>query len=199
MHEEFHRHRLSLLRRKRWLRRLLRPLPRRANIRRYPVIKWFAEAAGRLPFLWAFRRGTVVPALYAGSVLAMLPLYGIQFGLAFIAALLLRANVTVLFGLQLITNPLTVGPIYYVTYKTGMWLIATSGIGEGAVGWGTRINALFLGGIVLGVLLALMLDLTWRLMAWEGRTFRARWERLRHQAPEGAGPDSGVKRSSAVD
>src|SRR3546814_6139453 len=34
---------------------LLRPLPRRANVSRYPVIKWFAGLARRLPFLWSFR------------------------------------------------------------------------------------------------------------------------------------------------
>lgn len=180
MHEEFHRHRLSLLRRKRWLRRLLRPLPRRANVRRYPVIKWFAETARKLPFLWSFKRSHVLPALYSGAVLALLPLYGIQFALAFVLALLLRANVTVLFGLQLITNPFTVAPVYYLTYKIGMWLIATTGLGEGAVGWGTRINALFLGGIVLGLALALAIDLLWRLAAWEAKLFKARFERLRH-------------------
>jgi uncharacterized protein (DUF2062 family) len=190
MHEEFQRQRLSLLRRKRWLRRLLRPLPRRANIRRYPVIKWFAETAGRLPFLWSFKRSSVAPALYFGTVLAVLPLYGIQFALAFAAAILFRANVTVLFGLQLITNPLTLGPIYYVTYKIGMWLIATTGFGEGAVGWGTRINALFVGGIVLGLAIAVVIDLLWLLIAWEARVFRARFERLRHETEAVSKSDS---------
>lgn len=193
MHEEFHRHRLSLLRRKRWLRRLLRPLPRRANVRRYPVIKWFADRAHKLPFLWSFKRAQVLPALYLGSVVALLPLYGIQFGLAFALALLVRANLTVIIGLQLITNPITVGPIYYSTYKLGMWLIATTGLGEGAAGWGTRINALFVGGIVLGLIMAAAIDLIWRLAAWEARVFKARFERLRHltsQTPLAPKPDS---------
>ncbi len=184
MHEELHRHRLSLLRRKRWLRRLLRPLPRRANVRRYPVIKWFAERAGRLPFLWSFKRSSVVPALYFGSVLSFLPLYGVQFALAFAAALLLRANVTVMFGLQLITNPLTVGPIYYLTYKLGMWLMATTGMTGAVIGVGTRVNALFLGGTVAGLVTALLIDIAWQLVAWEARVFRARFERLKRANEE---------------
>lgn len=182
MHHELHRHRLSLLRRKRWLRRLLRPLPRRGNLRRYPVLKWFAERAHKLPYLWSFKRAQVVPALYAGTVLALLPLYGIHFGLALALALLLRANLTVMAGLQLITNPFTIGPVYYATYRVGLWLILTSGVGEGVVGWGTRINALFLGGIVVGLVLALVIDLFWRLAAWEARQFRARLARLHREA-----------------
>src|SRR3546814_1580974 len=50
----------------------------------------------------------VLPALYVGCVLSLLPVYGIQFGLALIFALLVRGNITVLMGLQLITNPFTI-------------------------------------------------------------------------------------------
>ncbi|PIQ38502.1 MAG: hypothetical protein COW59_01405, partial [Lysobacterales bacterium CG17_big_fil_post_rev_8_21_14_2_50_64_11] len=115
--EELDRHHRTLKQRRGWLRKLLRPLPRRANVARYPVIKWFAVMARRLPFLWSFRRQHVLPALYLGCVLSLLPVYGIQFGLALVFALLVRGNVTVLMGLQLLTNPFTAVPAYLVTYK----------------------------------------------------------------------------------
>ena len=62
-----------------WLRRL----PRRARLRRYPIIKFFAHYALRRPYLWSFRSEHVTPAIYAGFILTLLPLYGIQILLAF--------------------------------------------------------------------------------------------------------------------
>lgn len=35
-------------------------------------------------------------------------------------------------------------------------------------------NALFVGGAIVGVSVALLADLAWRLIAWEARIFRAR-------------------------
>lgn len=184
MQDELDRHHRSLFERRRRLRKLLRPLPRRANVRRYPVIKWFAEHANRRPYLWSFKRAHVLPSLYVGSVLALLPLYGLQGLLAFAAALLVRGNLTVMVALQFITNPFTIGPIYYFTYRVGMWLIATTGMGEGMAGWGTRVNALFLGGLVVGLATALAVDLVWRFAAWEAGLFRRRLAALRQQVED---------------
>lgn len=164
-------HRQWLARRRR-LRRWLRPLPRRANVARYPVIKWFAEAARRRPYLWSFKRAHVVPSLYVGAVLALMPVYGLQIVLGLALAILVRGNLTVMVALQMITNPLTLGPIYVGTYALGKWLIGLTGYGEGIGELGTRVNALMLGGLAGGLLLALALDLGWRLLAWEARRFK---------------------------
>jgi len=101
------------------VKRLLRPLPRRSNIRRYPVLKWFSGTALRRMYLWSFRRAQVIPALYAGWVIALVPLYGLQLILSFVAALVFRANLVVLAGLQLVSNPLTVLPLWYLNYLVG--------------------------------------------------------------------------------
>ena len=130
MSEEYERHFRELLARRRRLRNLLRPLPRRANIRRYPVIKRFAEMASKRPYLWSFKREQVVPALYVGGVISLLPLYGVQFLAALGAALLFRANLTVLIALQFITNPFTIVPLYLVAYQFGRLL---TGDGAGFV------------------------------------------------------------------
>jgi len=101
------------------VKRFLRPLPRRANIHRYPVLSWFKETARKRDYLWSFRRKEAVPALYAGWILTLMPLYGLQIFLAFFLALGVRGNLMILVGLQLVSNPLTVLPIWYVDYVVG--------------------------------------------------------------------------------
>lgn len=181
-------HRQWLARRRR-LRRWLRPLPRRANVARYPVIKWFAEAARKRPYLWSFKRAQVIPSLYVGAVLALMPVYGLQVALGLALAILVRGNLTVMIALQMVTNPLTLGPIYYGTHALGQWLIGLTGYGAGAGELGTRINALVIGGLVAGLGFALLLDLGWRLLAWEARHFSAQLRALHLlHAPKDDGP-----------
>ncbi|NBD37767.1 MAG: DUF2062 domain-containing protein [Verrucomicrobia bacterium] len=100
-------------------KRILRFLPRRSNVHRYPGLKWFARAARKRLYLWSFRVKAVVPALYAGCILALLPLYGVQLPLSALLALLVRANLPVLVGLQFISNPVTVVPVYLTGYQVG--------------------------------------------------------------------------------
>ncbi len=183
MSDELESHRRDYYARRRRLRRFLRHLPRKGNVRRYPFVKWFAEFAQRRPYLWSYKRSSVIPALYAGCVLALMPTMGIQIPLAFAAALLLRANLSVMVATQFITNPFTAVPVYSATYLLGHWLIDWSGFGEGIGVWGTRINALVLGGIVAGFATAFLIDIAWRFLAWEARVFKARLDAL-HAAAE---------------
>ncbi|PJF37773.1 MAG: DUF2062 domain-containing protein, partial [Phototrophicales bacterium] len=94
-------------------------MPRRATLHNYPFIKFFAESARKRAYLWSFRVSEVIPAIYAGSIISFLPLYGIQIPLAFACALLFRANLMILVGLQFITNPVTIVPIYSLEYFLG--------------------------------------------------------------------------------
>lgn len=169
-----------MLRRKR-LRRLLRPLPRRDNIHRYPIIKWFAKHASKRPYLWSFKRAQVLPALYVGSVISLWPIYGIQVVVALAAALLFRANLTVIVGLQFLTNPLTVVPIYAFTGWVGTRLMPYLGLADSLPSAAYYANALFIGGLIVGLAFAVIADITWRVVAWEARRFKARLVRLRAQ------------------
>jgi uncharacterized protein (DUF2062 family) len=110
------------------VKRWLRPLPRRANIHRYPGLKWFAESARKRAYIWSFRLQHLVPAIYAGCILAFLPLFGIQLPLALLLAILLRANLPVLAGLQFISNPVTILPIYFSAYQIGRIFLSIFGI-----------------------------------------------------------------------
>ena len=179
--DDFERHHRALLRRKRRLRRVLRKLPRKANLARYPVLKWFAHHAKKAPFLWSFRRQNVIASLYLGSVLAFLPLYGIQALLAFVAALLVRGNLTVMVALQFVTNPLTIIPIYGLTGWLGVTLMDWLGIGEQMHVALRATHGLFIGGVIVGLAFACVADLTWRLLAWEARVFRERLAQLRQR------------------
>ncbi|GIX34990.1 MAG: hypothetical protein KatS3mg126_0769 [Lysobacteraceae bacterium] len=174
MSEEYDRHFRELLARRRRLRKLLKPLPRRANVRRYPVIKWFARQAVARPYLWSFRRENVLPALYVGSVISLLPLYGVQLLVAFGAAILFRANLTLTVALQFITNPFTLVPIYGFTAWVGKSLMEFLGVGGHLPAPAFYANALVVGGVVVGLAVALLCDIAWRVLAWEARQFRNR-------------------------
>jgi len=107
-------------RRIRRLKKWMRPLPRRSNIHRYPVLKWFSGMARRRVFLWSFRSREMVTALFLGLIVAFLPLVGIQMLIVFFLALWFRANLPVIVAVQWVSNPFTMGPIYYADYKIGL-------------------------------------------------------------------------------
>ena len=181
---EMRRTRLRRIRRVKWW---LRPLPRRANIRRYPVLRYFADATRKRAYIWSFRVAHAVPAIYAGSILMLLPLYGIQLPLAFLLALWLRANFPILAGLQLVSNPVTVLPIWFIAYRVGRNFLALFGIeamplrrnevnvmldnfvlGE----WGSnldRLSTVFgvttLGGLILGTFIGVICGGLYRIAA----------------------------------
>lgn len=107
-------------RRIRRLKKWMRPLPRRSNIHRYPVLKWFSGMARRRVFLWSFRSREMVTALFLGLIVAFMPLVGIQMLIVFFLALWFRANLPVIVAVQWVSNPFTMGPIYYADYKIGL-------------------------------------------------------------------------------
>jgi uncharacterized protein (DUF2062 family) len=92
-------------------------------LHRYPLIGRFAADLRKRSYLWSLRRQHVRRAYYAGAVVSFLPLFGIQLPIALLASVLLRSNFMVLGGLQLITNPLTAAPVYYLTHQLGALVI----------------------------------------------------------------------------
>jgi uncharacterized protein (DUF2062 family) len=141
----------------------------------------FAIFARKRAYLWRFQRSFVIPSLYVGSILAFLPFYGLQIPLAFGAALIVRANLPVMIGLQLITNPLTAAPIYIFTYKVGRLLLEHLSVGTGDQQMiGQTANSLMVGGVVSGLLFASVLDVVSRVLA-----YRAKREEAESQDPQG--------------
>jgi len=99
-------------------------------LHKYPVIGRFAEFARRRSYLWSFRIQYLRPSFYAGSILALLPVMGVQLPAALALSLVLRGNFMVMGGLQFITNPFTAAPIYYATHQLGAKVIDLSGFGR---------------------------------------------------------------------
>jgi uncharacterized protein len=128
MTAEERRLRESKVRHMRRIKWWLRLMPRRANLHRYPVLKFFASSARGRPYLWSFRVEHAIPAIYAGCILTLMPLYGIQILLALVLAILLRANLPILVGLQVVSNPITVFPILLSAYQMGRLLLGVAGI-----------------------------------------------------------------------
>lgn len=104
-------------------------MPRRAVMHKYPLVGRFAEAARKRAYLWSLKPENMRPAFYAGSILSLLPVMGMQLPIALLLSLLLRANFMVLGGLQFITNPFTAAPIYYATHQLGAVVIRATGFG----------------------------------------------------------------------
>ena len=107
----------------RLLKKILRPLPRKATIHRYPILRHFSDTARKRFFLWSFKQEYVIRAIYAGCILSLMPIYGLQIIAAFIFSLLLRANLMVMVALQFITNPITAVPLYILCFKVGGFFI----------------------------------------------------------------------------
>ena len=159
-------------------KKLLRWLPRRATLHRYPFLKRFAYTARKRSYLWSFRTKHVMPAFLAGCILSFMPLFGIQVPLAFVASLILRANLPILVGLQLISNPLTIPVIYHAAYNIGDFsfgifgdpsqMTQVTGIQENAslLGQGVyRVTATMVGGIVIGLCVGLVLSVIYKIAA----------------------------------
>lgn len=118
-------------RRIRRLKKWMRPLPRRSNIHRYPVLKWFAKTAYDRSYLWSFKGNAMVLALFWGIWIAMLPIVGIQMIVVFFLALIVRANLPLIVALQWISNPLTMAPIYFADYEIGLLILELFGVDYG--------------------------------------------------------------------
>lgn len=72
--------------------------------------------------LWGVRRQTVVPAFALGLFMSFMPFPGHP-AWATLLALAFRINVPVAFATTFVSNPLTMGPMYYVAYQIGSWIL----------------------------------------------------------------------------
>ena len=185
------------------VKRWLRPLPRRANIHRYPILRLFAVSARRRMYLWSFRTENAAPALYAGCILTLMPLYGIQIPLALLLALVLRANLPILAGLQIVSNPITVLPIWYAAYQIGRNFLSVLGFDSSPLArsevrlmldhftsgqWGDHLARLMtvfgitcLGSIIMGNFFGLLASFTYRRIAIRTRSSYALWRKKINQ------------------
>ena len=72
--------------------------------------------------LWGIRRRSIVPAFALGLFFAFLPFPGHSL-LAALSALALRVNLPVATLTTFVTNPITIGPMYFLCYRLGLALL----------------------------------------------------------------------------
>ncbi|MFP5506495.1 MAG: DUF2062 domain-containing protein [Gammaproteobacteria bacterium] len=167
-----------------------RYLPDHGKFREHPHLRRFGT---RLQDgnLWHLNRRSVSGGVALGLFCALLPV-PLQMLLAGGLAIWLRVNLPISVILVWITNPLTIGPVWYVSYRVGAWLLD---LPPRQVDFGLSLDnllttlqgvwkPLFLGSTVLGALLALLgfllVRLGWRLYVVQQRRAALRRGRTRH-------------------
>jgi uncharacterized protein len=87
--------------------------------------QWYLAPFAHLlhdPRLWGIGRRTILPAVALGLFIAWLPFPGHMLAAALLA-LALRVNIPVAAIATLANNPLTIGPMYYLAFQFGEWLL----------------------------------------------------------------------------
>ncbi|MDX1516360.1 MAG: DUF2062 domain-containing protein [Woeseiaceae bacterium] len=142
------------------------------------------------PRLWGIRRRTVVPAFALGVFIAFQPFPGHPVYAALLA-LALRINVPVAFVSTFVSNPVTMGPMYYSAYRLGRYLLdanQTEFSFDLSLDWVTQQfvtiwQPMMLGSLLLGtaagVIAFVVVDALWRasLHDYKSRKRRQREER----------------------
>lgn len=92
-------------------------MPGRAEIHANRYLKPFARILHD-PHIFHLTRRSAAGGVAAGAFIAFLPVPGHML-LATIAAIWLRVNLPLALALVWITNPLTIGPVFYLEYRLG--------------------------------------------------------------------------------
>jgi uncharacterized protein (DUF2062 family) len=101
-----------------------RYMPDHAKIRNHKTLNRVFGTLLHDPNLFHLNRHSVTGAFFVGLFLAFVPL-PIQMLLAAGFSILLRINMPITIGLVWLTNPLTMGPMFFFSYKVGTWILGT--------------------------------------------------------------------------
>lgn len=139
---------------------LRRYLPHSAQVRNHWLLSWLGDRLHH-PRLWHLNRRSVAGAAGVGLFVAFIPL-PFQMVFAALGALWLRVNLPLAVALIFITNPITMGPVYYACYKIGACLLGDAAIEIGnsfqpsvewlfleiaTIWWPLLVGSLVIGGI----------------------------------------------------
>jgi uncharacterized protein (DUF2062 family) len=98
---------------------ITRHIPKRETLHQNRMLRPFAHHLSK-PELWRMHRRSVPRGVAVGLGIGII----IPFMHTLLAALLaipLRANVAIAAAFTLLVNPLTIPPLYYLAYRTGVW------------------------------------------------------------------------------
>jgi uncharacterized protein (DUF2062 family) len=100
-----------------------RHLPNPSNLREHPVLRPLGNLL-QDPGIWHLHKRSVSGACFIGLFCAFLPI-PFQMVPAALLAIASRCNLPLSIALVWISNPLTIGPLFYFAYKLGAWLLDT--------------------------------------------------------------------------
>jgi uncharacterized protein (DUF2062 family) len=172
-------------------------LPDPHKVRQYRVLQWLGPAIND-PNLFHINRNSVSQSFFIGLFCAFLPLPG-QTLIAALLALGLRTNLPLAVALIWISNPLTIPPMFYLTYLLGTRILGSQEApdltvelswewitAQGAAIWTPLLTGSLVAGIVSGLVAYLLILYLWRwkvIKNWEYRKqVRLRKKRLSLQA-----------------
>jgi hypothetical protein len=98
-------------------------LPHHDTIRDHSHLRWLGTLLHD-PNLWHLNRRSVSGAFAVGLFCAFIPV-PFQMAIAALISILVRVNLPVSAVLVWVTNPLTMGPIFFFAYKVGTWILGT--------------------------------------------------------------------------
>lgn len=140
------------------------------------------------PRYWAIRRRTVVPAFALGLFIAFMPFPGHPLH-ATLLALALRVNIPVAVVTTFVSNPLTMGPMYYTAFQLGRRLLGWEPVPfrfELSLDWLTEKfvtvwQPLLLGSVLMAATAALLgyivVDVLWRMSVHDYKSRKRRQRR----------------------
>jgi uncharacterized protein (DUF2062 family) len=96
-------------------------LPKPAELRKHKMLKPVAHLL-HVDEIWHLNRRSVAGAVFIGLFTAFIPLPG-QMIIAAFLAIGARCNIAIAIALVWITNPFTIPPIFYFSYRLGAWLL----------------------------------------------------------------------------
>jgi len=153
---------------------LKRFMPDHKAMQQHPHLQKFGQRLTE-PKLWHLNRKAIAGGAALGLFIGFMPIFGQMF-LAAALAIFFRVNLPFAIGTVWISNPLTVAPMLFFSYKLGAWLLQIPVGQHGfAVSWQwfsseflTIWQPLLLGSFILGVIAAiagvLVVRLIWRLI-----------------------------------
>lgn len=162
-----------------------RYMPDPNTIREHKSLRFF----GRLlhdPNLWHLNRRSVARAMGVGLFAALMPI-PLQMLLAALLVIWVRGNLPIGVSLVWLTNPLTMPPVFYCTYKIGALLMGLPPrhlpdemswewiSGQLTTMWQPFLLGSVVAGVVLGVMGYCLTMGYWRW--WVGRQWRLRREK----------------------
>ncbi|WP_137886939.1 DUF2062 domain-containing protein [Pseudomonas sp. 2FE] len=98
-----------------------RYMPNPQSIREHESLRFLGSLLHD-PNLWHLNRHSVARAMAMGLFAAFIPL-PLQMLLAAGLAVMARGNLPIAVGLVWLTNPITMPPVFYCTYKMGAWIL----------------------------------------------------------------------------